>query len=91
MPKKTGRRLQKDEPPCGSGTENASRQEDAPSRESGTTQERHREEESYSGSWWIPEKTTGHGWQEDNPLRKYGRAQGSQTSGTSAGVTHKST
>jgi hypothetical protein len=39
--KKTGRRQQRDEPPCGSGMENASRQEDAPSRDSGTTHERH--------------------------------------------------
>jgi hypothetical protein len=41
VPKKTGLRLQRDEPPCRSGMENASQQEDAPLRDSGTMHERH--------------------------------------------------
>jgi hypothetical protein len=41
VPKKTGRRPQRDEQPCKSGTENTSRPEDASSRDSGTTHERH--------------------------------------------------
>jgi hypothetical protein len=41
VPKKTGRRPQRDEPPCISEMENASQQGDAPSHDSGTTHERH--------------------------------------------------
>jgi hypothetical protein len=80
------------EPPWESNTAHeGDRPEDVPSRDSGMTQERHHEEESYSRSWLIPEEMTGHGRQEDKPLRKYGRAQETQTSGRSPGVTHKST
>jgi hypothetical protein len=41
VPKKTGRSPQRDKPPCGSGSENESQQEDAPSRNSGTMHEKH--------------------------------------------------
>jgi hypothetical protein len=44
VPEKTGCHPQRDEPPCGSGTENdlsTSQQEDAPLHDSGTTHERH--------------------------------------------------
>jgi hypothetical protein len=45
VPEEICRRSRKDDPPCGSGTENASRQEDAPSLDSGTTHERHLQDE----------------------------------------------
>jgi hypothetical protein len=50
-PEKTGRRPQWVEPPWESNmTPEGNTPQDAPSRDSGTTQERHREEESCSGS-----------------------------------------